>query len=694
MLQTKQNKKLSFSVTIFLLTLFVFPQISTAQSISKPAVNPSQVSSALIGCLSLNSKVKKFVSNFTSKLDPTKVTVNDQDAKFREACLNKIGYLASRIAIQQITNRTIAWINTGFDGNPFWTTEDQNFYKKISNTEIKTILEPYTVTREGGQAFAKEIAKQIIVESKTTFEQKTTYTGPGKTFTTEFQKGGGWNSWFNLTSNPANDPLGFALLLTQQKEQVISQKISEKSRELQTNDGFLSQKKCVNPKNYKPLSDYERKQAQGESSVAIVNKDEFVRNYFNDANVSYDLIIDPVTKQLKKDPKYEETLRKANNAYQSILDQANQKSADAKTAYENSTCLEWKTLTPGKIISNQLNGVLGSPLRQSELADDINESLSAVFDALLNQLAQKGLNSLSQKSTYNYKSMYPTNDLGFSTDVESRDIADSADYWQSQGESNNPFKVRALIPVTIPVQNQFLDILNDTTDVVSKIPEDIGELDYCIPGPTPNWRTYVEDGINQITNFAFNDPSGDTPGKTATYNFIDANFNVTVLNDNDDDITNFEDDWLSGKTKDKVKKIKDTYDEYSALIESRYENKDNYVTRDMLTIWDMRGKVEDEMSRYDEYSQTVSDNKLQSQLTNTALQKVIELKPKYDALFVEVCSNSVNVNKLPCVCDTTIHPYIDLTKPDMADISVISPEQKNAYRVKYYQVCKNAGYVN
>ncbi|MGI9118383.1 MAG: hypothetical protein ACR2IQ_02450, partial [Minisyncoccia bacterium] len=252
MLLTK-HKQFNFIISIGLIFSFLLPTVVSAQSISKPAVNPSQVSSALVGCLSVNTKIAKFVNGFVSKLNPTEVAVNNPKDNLRKDCLDKVGYLASRLAIQQITNRTIAWINTGFDGNPFWTTEDQTFYNKIKNTEIKELLAPYAVTKIQGQEFAKEIGRQLILESKSTFAQKTNYTGPGKTFTKNFQTGGGWTSWYNLISNPANDPLGFALLLTQQKEQVVYNKISETSRELQTNDGFLSQKKCVNPTNYKPL---------------------------------------------------------------------------------------------------------------------------------------------------------------------------------------------------------------------------------------------------------------------------------------------------------------------------------------------------------------------------------------------------------------------------------------------------------
>ena len=42
--------------------------------------------------------------------------------------------------------------------------------------------------------------------------------------------------------------------------------------------------------------------------------------------------------------------------------------------------------TPGGIVSEQLKGVISSPLRQAELADEINESIGVIFQALISQI--------------------------------------------------------------------------------------------------------------------------------------------------------------------------------------------------------------------------------------------------------------------------------------------------------------------
>ncbi len=61
-------------------------------------------------------------------------------------------------------------------------------------------------------------------------------------------------------------------------------------------------------------------------------------------------------------------------------------------------CLRYENQTPGKIISNQLTDTLGSPLRQLELADEISESITAMANALINQLVTQGLHGLTRSS--------------------------------------------------------------------------------------------------------------------------------------------------------------------------------------------------------------------------------------------------------------------------------------------------------
>jgi len=63
-------------------------------------------------------------------------------------------------------------------------------------------------------------------------------------------------------------------------------------------------------------------------------------------------------------------------------------------AKKQGECQQWETQTPGIIIAGQLETVLGSPVRQLENGQDLNASITAIFDGLLDELVKKGLSQL------------------------------------------------------------------------------------------------------------------------------------------------------------------------------------------------------------------------------------------------------------------------------------------------------------
>ena len=64
-------------------------------------------------------------------------------------------------------------------------------------------------------------------------------------------------------------------------------------------------------------------------------------------------------------------------------------------ANTGATIKKCEVVTPGSVISNQLEMSLGSPIRQLELADDINEIVNALFAQMVKQVLIGGLSSLS-----------------------------------------------------------------------------------------------------------------------------------------------------------------------------------------------------------------------------------------------------------------------------------------------------------
>lgn len=57
-------------------------------------------------------------------------------------------------------------------------------------------------------------------------------------------------------------------------------------------------------------------------------------------------------------------------------------------------CTRWENTTPGDVIANQISQALGSPMRTLEIADELNEAIAGIANALINQLISQGLASL------------------------------------------------------------------------------------------------------------------------------------------------------------------------------------------------------------------------------------------------------------------------------------------------------------
>jgi len=74
-------------------------------------------------------------------------------------------------------------------------------------------------------------------------------------------------------------------------------------------------------------------------------------------------------------------------------------------------CLRYEIVTPGKMIVEQANLAASVPVNNLITADEINESIASILDALINQMITQGIRSLSgggssSGGSYNYNDYY------------------------------------------------------------------------------------------------------------------------------------------------------------------------------------------------------------------------------------------------------------------------------------------------
>lgn len=381
-------------------------------------------------------------ANLAKTTDIDKLATADN---VRNNCLNGLAYRIAKYALAKLTKQTVNWINSGFNGDSFFIKDQYSYMHSLQNQQVNSILGPIGLyANRKNYPYGRDFARSYLEAQKSSYENNARsnlssyfkkYMTPAQ-YSSNFIGGGGWNGWLGLTQNPANNPLGFGMMTSQQIADRAALETQRATNELNWGDGFLSQKKCVDPTDY-------------------------------------------TSKNAKKNP-----------------------------------CNRWEVVTPGITINNQLNRVMGSPFSQLEMADQINESLSSVFDALVNQGMAWGISKLGKKDNSYETFGGPGSNRVYDSlgnDITNRN---SKRYDSSGAEIPTPipggwFEAEKAFDITstqetgndlntvIMTQKLYKQQLVKSVEPLPKIVPKLAELDYCIPGPHPGWENDVSEKIQE-----------------------------------------------------------------------------------------------------------------------------------------------------------------------------------------------------
>ena len=230
---------------------------------------------------------------------------------------------------------------------------------------------------------------------------------------------------------------------------------------------------------------------------------------------------------------------------------------------KNEACQKYETVTPGSVIKDQVSKVIQSPMVQLELVNTLDDALGAVLDNLMGNLQDSGIKGIdklfdTEKSTVPGMSLNSSGELimGDSTSNGSRstggfDLKDLGNkYTEVQmGEGNwslnadGSFKYlgavneRYTTAVTdtdgtkhvvgdyktyptgnyilekrgvIQIQADYITAANKNIESFKNVMSSLGELDYCIPGPNPNWEQYNQDVYSELQAKASQSPNSTT----------------------------------------------------------------------------------------------------------------------------------------------------------------------------------------
>lgn len=188
----------------------------------------------------------------------TKVSTTDQTVNSTAGEVGQLGYDAAAYCvingiIEYIANATIAWINSGFNGNPAFVEDPEKFFTDIGDTVAAGFIQELVATSTGiniCQPFRLNLAVNLDSGySKNNFKSKSqcslgTIENNFNDFTSGGTSAGSWGNWLTVTQNNQNNPYGAQLLANKELNERISIKKNTANIDLTAGRGFLSFKEC------------------------------------------------------------------------------------------------------------------------------------------------------------------------------------------------------------------------------------------------------------------------------------------------------------------------------------------------------------------------------------------------------------------------------------------------------------------
>jgi hypothetical protein len=499
---TAKKKVTTAFLMVSVLLLILVPSTGHAQ------INAQGMGGVLLKCSGVKLTIKqaaKKAEEQTAVETKDKATTKLED---KETCQDAIAYYAITQLLAKLTQSTLNWINGGFRGDPSFLQNPQAHITSIATqkrTELLSVLGSDPQAFPYGRAAMRAMIDREIAKGTAGLRRRATYTlnshvptGDAADFHADFRIGG-WDAFMAQSIQQQNNPVGFALLASEEEARVTAgsedNEIETTKRELDQNGGFLGNKIC--------------KESHHESG-------------------RYDPP-DPSS----PNPDEASWIAVANNT--SLPDPLRE---DARMHI----CKTWVTKTPGSVIAHALNKtIIDVPLDGVIAADEINESLNVVFSALMNKAFQNGVANLKDGAAFLQEEANEVNlgsiglgdllfdpvgtlgeGLGEATEYFGGIGVNADDTETAQGdltgwfEQGGSFDIFNQLPYIIYLQNRYL---GNPIDLPEGIDQDTGEpfvdptpgfngiidqnsaltetiielehLDVCLPGPNPNYKEKI-----------------------------------------------------------------------------------------------------------------------------------------------------------------------------------------------------------
>lgn len=359
---------------------------------------------------------------------------------------------------------------------------------------------------------------------------------------------GGWEGWLALTQRDQNNPLGFTMLASQYISGEIEREITQTQQEIAQNDGFLNQKECIKWINYdektqKPLinpkyTEWQR-QALGLNSTSTTTSAPYKFATSKNQKTKYDrcapdgwkvitpgsLIKEKVTNYLNSPERQLEladTINESLNALFSVLISKLEEGGLAGLS-DSSTAVNWTDdINTFSSVDGSSPYNNGGAYGNFNLTRDLGNMYIHSKTYSLGTWNAKTNKTVGPISISLYPSIPPTSSIKDGNDnyitsnlyytvttsgktklipdgYNSWEVGDRAFWdgseWQNwkckanaKGdctEQTSPIKKRGVIQI----QKDYIVAAKEILGVLPSVMPKLGELDYCIPGPNPSYKT-------------------------------------------------------------------------------------------------------------------------------------------------------------------------------------------------------------
>ena len=333
-----------------------------------------------------------------------------------------------------------------------------------------------------------------------------------------------------------------------------------------------------------------------------------------------------------------------------------------------STCVHTQIVTPGSQIADSLNTALGAQTQQLVSGQQLDASITAIFNAMINKLLQNGLSSLTDSTGNNSASDSTSSDstltaqatvTGNATAGGLCGVTDSTDWYKEYptfnifndiGDDINPTAPSTDVngnPITLHTglyarEGQLRQVLVEQDKTLDWIIKAVYILDMCIPGPSSVGNANIKSQIYGQIMQKYNYPGSSVDQVNEIYNaqFISDNLGVSY----------FPDDKI--KTPGQVQKIiKTLVGRYYDAMSFEYSH---------LNLIQSYPKVEQYYQKLTVYQQEIADNQAKIALIDGTRAQLKEIKAKLQAAGSDQKKIAVIQGEFNALIpDLDVSPYFD-----------------------------------